>query len=84
MLSSRTDVDHPMCAECTHLLLEGLHSQLEETKKERDGYIAFERDVKKQKLETASSGDALEKETLRQIEKVYDWHIFCGVHSLIH
>jgi len=49
LLSSRTDVDHPLCAECTHVLLSALTRQLEETKKERDGYIAFEREAKKEK-----------------------------------
>ena len=49
LLSSRTDVDHPLCAECTHILLSALTRQLEETKKERDGYIAFEREAKKEK-----------------------------------
>jgi hypothetical protein len=49
LISSRTDVDHPLCAECTHLLLTSLARQLDETKKERDGYIAFEKEVKKEK-----------------------------------
>ncbi|KAI0315700.1 APG6-domain-containing protein [Amylostereum chailletii] len=49
LLSSRTDVDHPLCSECTHILLSSLTRQLEETKKERDGYIAFEREVRKEK-----------------------------------
>ncbi|KAA1471785.1 APG6-domain-containing protein [Dentipellis sp. KUC8613] len=49
LLSSRTDIDHPLCSECTHLLLSTLTRQLEETKKERDGYIAFEKEVRKEK-----------------------------------
>jgi beclin 1 len=49
LISSRTDIDHPLCAECTYLLLTSLSRQLEETKKERDGYIAFEKEVKKEK-----------------------------------
>ncbi|KAG9119266.1 autophagy protein 6 [Ceratobasidium sp. 392] len=46
LLSSRTDIDHPLCAECTSVLIAALTKQLEETKRERDGYIAFERDVR--------------------------------------
>ena len=42
-------MDHPLCAECTHLLLTSLTRQLDETKKERDGYIAFEKEVRKEK-----------------------------------
>lgn len=49
LISSRTDVDHPLCAECTYLLLASLTRQLDETKKERDGYIAFEKEVRKEK-----------------------------------
>jgi Apg6 coiled-coil region len=49
LISSRTDVDHPLCAECTHILLTSLTRQLEETKKEYEGYVAFEREVKKEK-----------------------------------
>jgi beclin len=48
-MSSRTDIDHPLCAECTHILLSNLERQLEETKRERDGYLAFEREVRKEK-----------------------------------
>ena len=49
LLSSRTDIDHPLCSECTHILLHTLNRQLEETKRERDGYIAFEREVRKER-----------------------------------
>ena len=49
LLSSRTDLDHPPCAECTDNLLGELTRQLEETKKTRDGYIAFEKEVRKEK-----------------------------------
>ena len=46
LLSNRTDLDHPLCAECTSVLIAALTKQLEETKRERDGYIAFEREVR--------------------------------------
>ncbi len=49
LLSTRTDIDHPLCAECTQILLKTLNRQLEETKKERDGYIAFEKEIRKEK-----------------------------------
>ncbi|KXN90987.1 Beclin-1-like protein B [Leucoagaricus sp. SymC.cos] len=49
LLSTRTEIDHPLCAECTQILLKTLNRQLEETKKERDGYIAFEKEIKKEK-----------------------------------
>ncbi|KAG8904476.1 autophagy protein 6 [Tulasnella sp. 403] len=70
LLSSRTELDHPLCAECTHLMLESLHRQLEETKKERDGYIAFEREVKKQKDAGSAESAESEKQALARIEKL--------------
>ncbi|KAG8983803.1 autophagy protein 6, partial [Tulasnella sp. 427] len=74
LLSSRTELDHPLCAECTHLMLEGLHRQLEETKKERDGYIAFEREVKKkfdkEAKDKENGGGQEEREAMKRIEKL--------------
>lgn len=66
LLSSRTDLDHPLCAECTHILLSTLQRQLEETKKERDGYIAFDKDLRKEK---EKDDEASLKDLERQIEK---------------
>ena len=41
ILSSRSDIDHPVCAECTDLLLSQLQSRLSASTKERDAYITF-------------------------------------------
>ncbi|KAL8716725.1 MAG: hypothetical protein Q9225_005966, partial [Loekoesia sp. 1 TL-2023] len=41
ILSARSDIDHPICTECTDLLLSQLQSRLNSTTKERDAYIAF-------------------------------------------
>lgn len=49
LLSARTEIDHPLCAECTQILLTTLQRQLDETKKERDGYIAFDKEVRKER-----------------------------------
>ncbi|OCH87054.1 APG6-domain-containing protein [Obba rivulosa] len=70
LLSSRTDLDHPLCAECTHNLLLALTHQLEDTKKERDGYIAFEKEVRKERERAGSDADRAEAE--RKIEKLKD------------
>ncbi|KAG6831838.1 hypothetical protein H0H87_003757 [Tephrocybe sp. NHM501043] len=68
VLSSRTDIDHPLCAECTQILLHNLQRQLDETKRERDGYIAFEKEVRK---EREREGQGLPKEeTEKKIEKL--------------
>lgn len=41
ILSARSDIDHPICAECTELLVDGLQRRLSVTTKERDAYIDF-------------------------------------------
>ncbi|CAE6407092.1 unnamed protein product [Rhizoctonia solani] len=58
LLSNRTDLDHPLCTDCTSVVINALTKQLEETKRERDGYIAFERDVRN----NTGTGDVKEME----------------------
>lgn len=41
ILSSRSDIDHPICTECTDLLLSSFQARLSAATKERDAYIAF-------------------------------------------
>ncbi len=41
ILSSRSDIDHPICTECTDLLLSQLQERLTASTKERDAYITF-------------------------------------------
>jgi beclin 1 len=84
LLSTRTEIDHPLCAECTQILLSTLQRQLDETKKERDGYIAFEKEVRKEreresqglskedaekKIEKLKQEEALAVEQLKEAEK---------------
>ncbi|KAJ6586881.1 autophagy protein Apg6-domain-containing protein [Mycena vulgaris] len=68
LLSARTEIDHPLCAECTQILLVSLQRQLDETKRERDGYIAFEKEVRK---ERERDGQGISKEEAeKKIEKL--------------
>ena len=46
ILSARSDIDHPICQECTELLLEALQARLLASTKERDAYISFLRELK--------------------------------------
>lgn len=41
ILSSRSDIDHPICTECTDILLTSYQSRLSAAAKERDAYVAF-------------------------------------------
>lgn len=68
LLTTRADIDHPLCAECTQILLSSLQRQLDETKKERDGYIAFEKELKKEK--ERESQDMNRDEAEKKIENL--------------
>lgn len=41
ILSARSDIDHPICSECTELLLEGLQKRQAAVSRERDAYVGF-------------------------------------------
>ncbi|KAL1583814.1 hypothetical protein WHR41_07183 [Cladosporium halotolerans] len=41
ILSARSDIDHPICIECTELLLEGLQKRQAAVTRERDAYVQF-------------------------------------------
>ncbi|KAF1975843.1 APG6-domain-containing protein [Bimuria novae-zelandiae CBS 107.79] len=41
ILSSRSDIDHPICVECTDLLVEGLGKRLAVVTRERDAYVDY-------------------------------------------
>ncbi|KAI9892304.1 MAG: autophagy protein 6 [Vezdaea aestivalis] len=43
ILSSRSDIDHPICTECTELVLTGLQTRLATATRERDAYISFQK-----------------------------------------
>lgn len=41
ILSARSDIDHPVCSECTELLLDGLQKRQAGVIRERDAYVEF-------------------------------------------
>ncbi|KAF2847866.1 APG6-domain-containing protein [Plenodomus tracheiphilus IPT5] len=41
ILSARSDIDHPICVECTELLVEGLQKRLGVATRERDAYVDY-------------------------------------------
>ena len=41
ILSARSDIDHPICSECTELLLDGLQKRQGSVLRERDAYVGF-------------------------------------------
>lgn len=41
ILSARSDIDHPVCVECTELLVDGLQKRLGVATRERDAYVDY-------------------------------------------
>jgi beclin 1 len=60
IVSARSDIDHPICVECTELLVEGLQKRLAGSTKERDAYITFLRNLNGS-VPTAEEVQAAEK-----------------------
>ena len=58
ILSSHSDIDHPICSECTELLLSSLQSRLTVSTKERDAYISFLKTLNNDTLTTAEVSKA--------------------------
>lgn len=46
ILSSRSDIDHPVCVECTEMLVDGLQKKLEAANKEREAYVGYLKGLK--------------------------------------
>lgn len=84
ILSSRSDIDHPICVECTDLLVEGLQRKLELSTKERDAYVKYLRQVKTERpsadeiktrqdsLKKAEKDKAAALDELKKLEKEKD------------
>jgi beclin 1 len=72
VLSSHSDIDHPICTECTNLLLSSMNARLATSIRERDAYISFLKSLQSsgssipsaEEVATAESelAEALEKE----------------------
>ena len=46
ILSARSDIDHPICVECSDMLVEGLQKKLDAASKERDAYVTHLKEVR--------------------------------------
>ncbi|KAF5007668.1 hypothetical protein FDECE_6004 [Fusarium decemcellulare] len=67
ILSARSDIDHPICVECTEMLVEGLQKKLDVASRERDAYV---RHLKEAKANQPSEEDIrAQEEALRKAEQ---------------
>ncbi|TPX17192.1 uncharacterized protein E0L32_003310 [Thyridium curvatum] len=81
ILSARSDIDHPVCVECTDMLVEGLQIRLQEAAQEREAYVSFikkmeadaptdeELSAQKQALDKARKEEEDAVEELKRLEK---------------
>ncbi|KAM0455266.1 hypothetical protein ACHAPV_000558 [Trichoderma viride] len=67
ILSARSDIDHPVCVDCTELLVEGLQKKLDSASKERDAYVQYLKDT--QSNQPSEEDVKAWKEALKKAEK---------------
>lgn len=53
ILSARSDIDYPICVDCTEMLVEGLQKKLDTATKERDIYVKSLREIQASKPSAA-------------------------------
>ncbi|KAI1314285.1 autophagy protein Apg6-domain-containing protein [Xylaria venustula] len=61
ILSARSDIDHPVCVECTEMLVDGLQKRLESSVRERDAYASY---LKQIQADVPTDEDVAESERL--------------------
>lgn len=73
IISSRSDIDHPICVECTELLVDGLQKRLVGATKERDAYIAFLRNLNASvpTVEEVGAAEVSLQDTLKEEETAF-------------
>jgi beclin 1 len=81
ILSARTDIDHPICMECSELLIEGYTKRLANATKERDSFVDFlkkvnaevptaaEQEEQQEELRRLKAEDAAALKELQELEK---------------
>jgi len=81
ILSARSDIDHPVCVECTELLVDEMQKKLEVAGRERDAYVTFlkesqanaptdeELQAQEQAILEARQAEEAAREEIRRLEK---------------
>ena len=71
ILSAHSDIDHPICTECTNLLLSSLNARLAASARERDAYISFLKSLQSSGTSIPSSEEVVvaESELAEALEK---------------
>lgn len=81
ILSSRSDIDHPVCVECTEMLVDELQKKLEAANKDREAYVGYLKEMQagaptdeelratEDSLKNAKRSEAEALELLKQLEE---------------
>ncbi|KAK0656564.1 autophagy protein Apg6-domain-containing protein [Cercophora newfieldiana] len=67
ILSARSDIDHPVCVDCTEALVEEFQKKLETITRERDAYVAY---IKEAQANVPTDEEVkAQRESIRKIRK---------------
>ncbi|KAK0730416.1 autophagy protein Apg6-domain-containing protein [Lasiosphaeris hirsuta] len=81
ILSARSDIDHPVCVDCTEVLVDEMQKKLESVTRERDSYVGFLKEAlanaptdeelraQEQALRKAQQAESESREELRRLEQ---------------
>ena len=72
ILSSHSDIDHPICAECTSLLLQSFTARLASASKERDAYASFLKQLQQTAASLTDEDEEKAKKELTNLEEQDD------------
>ncbi|KAH8179268.1 autophagy protein apg6 domain-containing protein [Sarocladium implicatum] len=79
ILSARSDIDHPVCVECTDMLVEGLQKKLDAANRERNMYVSHLKEVQatqptpadiKQQQEALKKAEAQKEAAMKELRKL--------------
>lgn len=72
ILSSRSDIDHPICAECAALLLATFNTRLASANRERDSYASFLKSIQQTASSTQPADQAKTAKATRDAQHTLD------------
>ena len=64
ILSAHSDIDHPICTECSSMLLTSLNTKLTTATRERDAYASFLKQLQQAAAKHKGEEDKVEKEVI--------------------
>lgn len=69
ILTARSDIDYPICIECTDMLVDGLQRKLDTATRTRDAYISHLKDIRATQPSEADKKAAKERQRKAENEK---------------